>query len=417
MHCHFGEILRVPAISGRRRCSNYWQPLCDKTEIFANKNESFVKKIALYAGVPLVLMGLVILGAHFRWKWTTPKSLSVYVLDKTVPSSDYFEHKSFFWVMNHLRFVNPQSDKAANPEQDYYGFFPKDSDERLFEIRSIGIDAIEATAESYDMCYYADTYGVYYNEWYQGGDQAPERSGRVYGGLNSNDYLLLKAFKKRKKLILAEFNLYNAPTDNLVRSKVEKLLGLNWSGWTGKYFTTLDTTQHNRIPHWIVNKYKEQNQGIWNFNGSGIVLIHKYGKILVLNYPKGTGTPQLKTQKQQAERWDVPTSIDFTRWFDISAVSDSTHEVLAYFELPEAQNDSILLPMGVDCKFPAIVHQREKYPFYYFAGDFAEMQLPYWSSEISGATLLHRLFGGSTKQFMWDYYYPMMEHILKQEKE
>jgi len=43
--------------------------------------------------------------------------------------------------------------------------------------------------------------------------------------------------KQLKKLIVTEFNLYDAPTNGLIREKVESLFDIKWSGWTGKYFS------------------------------------------------------------------------------------------------------------------------------------------------------------------------------------
>ncbi len=369
------------------------------------------RKILLYTSMPIIIAGVLLVIAHVHWLQQNNKPLSVYVLDKTVPTDDYTEHKSLFWMLSNNKIVKDNAE-PYKVHEDYWGFFPLNKEEQLFEIRTTNIDAIEATADANDICYYTDTYGVYYNQWYQADKKTPQPSGKVFGGLNNNDYLLLKAFKARRKLILAEFNLYNGPTPNLVRAKVEQLLGLQWSGWTGKYYRHLDTTKQNAVPGWIVNRYKEQNHNLWPFKGSGVVLVHKYGKILVLDYPQGEGAPKLKTDPVEASRYGVPQSIPFERWFDISYVTDTTHKTLAEFQLQSTPRDSLLKPMGVTKQFPAIIRQSEHYQFYYFAGDFADMQVPMWTAKITGSRRLHKLFSSGSKQFMWDYYQPLMDKIL-----
>lgn len=370
-----------------------------------------LKKILLYIAMPVIIAGVLLILAHVRWLQYPKRPLSVYVLDKTVPTDDYTEHKALFWVLNNNKIVK-ENNELYQVQKDYLGFFPLNKEEQLFEIRTTNIDAVEATADANDMCYYADTYGVYYNQWYKHNNKAPQRSGKVFGGLNNNDYLLLKAFKERNKLIIAEFNLYNGPTTNLVRAKVEQLLGLQWSGWTGKYYPNLDTTMQNTVPTWIVDRYKDQHEGVWPFDGSGVVLVHKYGKILVLDYRRGEGKPRIISDPEMAARYNVPQSIAFERWFDISYVTDTTHKTIASFQLQGTPSDSLLTPMGVSKQFPAIIHQSDRYQLYYFAGDFADMHVPMWSSKVAGADHLHKLFGGSAKQFMWDYYLPMMDKIL-----
>ncbi|MFO7940292.1 MAG: hypothetical protein R6U66_11150 [Bacteroidales bacterium] len=372
-----------------------------------------LKKVITYIFMPIMVAAALLMVAYLIWWQKNEQPLSVYVLDKTVPTNDYFEHKPFFWVLHHNKIVK-ENGTLYRPDEDYYGFVPLNKDDKHFEIRTLGIDALEATANAYDMCYFTDTYGVYYNHWYQQNNVQAKGSGKVYGGLNNNDYLLLKAFKEQRKLILAEYNLYNGPTPNLVRSKVEQLLGLQWSGWTGKYFAHLDTLRKTTLPGWIVSRYKSQNGGEWPFSGSGVVLVHKYGKILVLDYPEGEGQPMLITDSQQAAKYKVPVKLPFERWFDISQVTDTTHKVLANFQLQPSHRDSILSPMQVPTTFPAIIHQSDNYLFYYFAGDFAEMHLPMGTARLAGSAYLHKFFSGNAKQFMWDYYYPIMDNILNE---
>ena len=370
--------------------------------------------------IPIAIISffiLILLGSWLAWFLKDKKQLNVYILDKTIPTMDRTEHKSFNWILNHNRYVK-EDGNLYNVNTDYYGFFPLNTKSQEFDFKSVRIHEIEDIANFYDMLYYTDTYGVYYNEWYKRGTKDVKHTQKVYGGLNQNDYLLLKEMKEKKKLIITEFNLYDAPTNGLIREKVETLFGLNWSGWTGKYFTSLDTTNGKKFPRWIVNLYKEQNNNQWPFKNPGIVLIHKYGTIAVLEL--GTHLteeiPLILSKQETMDRFGVPESIYYPQWFDISFSSDK-NEILANFKISvNAKGDSILRNYNLKPVFPAIIEHTGDYYFYYFGGDFAENQINVKTAFFEG---YHNVCSytnfnnyNSTDKFFWKYYIPLMTKLL-----
>lgn len=370
--------------------------------------------------IPIIIVGLlliIVLGSWLLWFLKDEKPINVYILDKTVPTLKRTEHKSFNWILNHNRYVKPNGD-LYDIDQDYYGFFPIHSKSQEFDFRSVRIHEIEDIAANYDMLYYTDTYGVYYNEWYKRGTKDVKHTQKVYGGLNQNDYLLLKEMKERKKLIITEFNLYNAPTNGLIREKVETLFELNWSGWTGKYFASLDTTNGKKFPRWIVNLYMGQNNNQWPFKKAGIVLVHKFGTIAVLELDQHLTKeiPVIQAEQSMIERFGVPENTYYPQWFDIT-FAENKNDILANFTIHvNAKGDSILRKYNLKPVFPAVIEHTNDYRFYYFGGDFAENSVSNKTAFFEGyhniVSVVSRDNYKDTDKFYWQFYVPMMTRIL-----
>jgi len=370
---------------------------------------------------PIILVStilLILLGSWLFWFFKAEKTIDVYILDKTVPSLERTEHKSFNWILNHNKYLKSTGD-FYDINTDYYGFFPLNTKSQEFDFRSVRIHEIEDVANDYDMLYYADTYGVYYNEWYKQGSSEVKHTQKVYGGLNQNDYLLLKEMKNQKKLIITEFNLYNAPTNGLIREKVESLFNIKWTGWTGKYFSSLDTTSGDGFPKWIANLYKEQNDNQWNFKNAGIVLIHKFGTVAILELETHLidEIPIIIAKQDAVDRFDIPEQIYYSQWFDITN-SNEQNDILANFKINvNTQGDSILRSYNLKPVFPAVIEHTGDYNFYYFGGDFAESDLSSGTAYFEGfhniASLVKRDNYDNTSKFFWKFYVPMMTTILE----
>ncbi|HSH51460.1 MAG TPA: hypothetical protein VK982_07020, partial [Bacteroidales bacterium] len=345
------------------------------------------------------------------------KPLNIYILDKTVPTAGRTEHKSLVWLLNHHKFTQPDG-SFYNKNKDYYGFFPLNTKTQEFDFKSLRIHEVQDAALNYDALYYADTYGVYYNEWYKNKANDTDISQKVYGGLNQNDYLLLKEMKKLNKLIITEFNLYNAPTSGLIREKVENMFGINWSGWTGKYFPSLDTSATGYFPEWIVNLYREQNNNQWPFKNAGIVLVHKFGTIAVLEYGTHLAEeiPFIISKPETEEKYGVPKKVYYPNWFDITT-TDERNDILANFNLSvNARGDSLLKSYNLRPVFPAVIEHDGNYRFYYFGGNFAANAVnnntAYFEGYIDLMALLTRNNYQSTKKFYRKFYYPLLSKIF-----
>ena len=371
--------------------------------------------------IPIIIIAIIVLTlliSWFTWIFKAERSMEVFILNKTVPTQERIEHKSFHWVLNHNKYI--KSDGGLyDLKKDYYGFFPLNTKSQEFDFRSVRIHEIDDVANNYDMLYYADTYGVYYNEWYKQGDSDVKHTQKVYGGLNQNDYLLLKKMKELKKLIVTEFNLYNAPTNGLIREKVEILFDIKWSGWTGKYFSSLDTANGNKFPNWIVNLYMEQNNNQWPFKNAGIILVHKFGtvSILELGTHLNDEIPFIIAKQEMIDRFGVPEQVHYSQWFDITMSGDQNN-VLANFKINvNNKGDSILRNYNIKPVFPAVIEHTGDYNFYYFGGDFAENKINTKTAFFEGYHNIMSIIQSSNydnnQKFYWSFYIPMMTKILE----
>ncbi|MFP3860807.1 MAG: hypothetical protein ACLFUW_08290, partial [Bacteroidales bacterium] len=341
-------------------------------------------------------------------------NLDIFILDKTVPTTERYNHKALHWVLNKEKY-SKSDNKLYKLDEDYYGFFPIDSENKKFDFKSLRTEDIERIVDKYDMVYYADLYGVYYDDWFASQIKVnPEQ--KIYGGLNNTDYLLLKEMKENNKTIITEFVLFESPTSDLMRKKTEELFGLEWEGWIGRYFSDLSLPN---IPEWIVKLYEQQRKQKWPFENSGIVLLHKYGEIVVLeqNTHLNKSMPITVTNSETAAQYEIPDTVEYPFWFDIVS-NTADNEILSEFLIStNSTGDSILQAYRIPQSFPAVIRYQGDYNFYYFAGDFADNIVNTKLSYMKGTEYISPLFyskePGDRKKFFWTFYYPLMKNILR----
>ncbi|MDX2445002.1 MAG: hypothetical protein QNK30_14500 [Bacteroidales bacterium] len=366
-----------------------------------------------------VLVLFLIIPAYSLFKWVIqPKvPLQIMILNKTVPSLERNKHRSFHWVLNHEKYVK-QDEKPYSFVNDYFGFVPlKPFRNRQYEIRRISLDEIIVMAESFDAAYYIDTYGVYFNDWYKGLNK-DRRSRMIYGGLNNNDYLFMKEMKVRNKLIVAEYNLMGYPTADLERTKVEELLDISWSGWTGKYFESLDTEVNPDFPEWILSLYEKQYGIPWEFHNSGIVLVNYEDQVVVLEHKTHLNfeVPYIYTKKAEREKFGVPYQVNYTNWFDI--VSPGKNKVTSTYRIhTNSIGDSLLSRFFIPHEFPAVIESSTNSPFYYFCGDFSDNKVRPFSAyckniENMPSRILYSEEASDHRKFFWKFYRPMLTNIM-----
>lgn len=376
-----------------------------------------MKKIVVILVIIVALVLSTFLGLHIGWRFKEKRVLNVYILDKTVTRSDRAEHKSLIWVLNTNRFVLPNQ-KSYNNTEDYYGFFPIDIKKEAFDFRSIRINEVDTYAAIYDVAYYADCYGVHSFEWYKGKSK-PISSQKIYGGLNQNDYLLMKKMLENGKLVIGEYNTFSSPTNALVRSKTEELLGISWSGWSGRYFPTLNIDASNGPPPWMKNLFESQHMGVWPKDKSGIVLVNNDGliEILVEGVHLNSSLPITTSTNEALTRFGIKQAIPFEQWFEfINPLQNAVH---SEFKLDVTQlGEETLSRMGLSGHFPAIIEGREPGKFFYFCGDFAENPAQLWTAKIVGGSRLNHFlyhFDTPNRSAFFRYFYnPLMTNILKE---
>lgn len=379
----------------------------------------------------LIILAILILtlpiNMWLQWHFAEQKKMSVFILDKTVINEKVQEHIGLNWVLKQNKYVK-QNNKSYIPNEDYYGFFPDgEGSYSIKDIEQKTEEELNMLANKYDMAYYTDLYGIYSLEWHNEYPQLeskhlPKRVGAhskmIYGGLTEKELEFLKLMKKRKKLIINEFNIIASPTSSVIRNEYEKEFHINWTGWVGRHFENLDTTINKELPIWLIRNYKKQNNNEWPFKKSGIAFVSNNAKVVILENEThlNSKVPIINTPKKIAEYYGVAENMEFSLWFDICS-TDSFNQVISNYNIKtNSKGDSILHKWDIPKEFPAVMKGRKDYPFYYFAGDFADnpvsMKTAKYKHIDKFSYLLYKSNSNQQGGFFWNYYIPLISAIL-----
>lgn len=348
------------------------------------------------------------------WYLKPEKAMDIILVDKTVPTIERFNHRAISWILTNERFVS-SAKKAYSYKKDYYGFFPlKPVSERKWEKKEYRLTDVINLADNNDAVYFADTYGVFFNDWYRGYTKT-RHSRKIWGGLTNNDFLLIKEMKDRNKLIILEYNTFDYPASAFDSYRTQEKLGLTFSGWTGKYFHSLDSTAHN-FPLWMTEMYRNQYRRHWTYKGPGLILLNQKN-IIVLeegNHVENA-IPRIVTEAEMMERYGVAESVAFSEWFDI--VDPVSSKVIANYEInTTAAGDSLLLRYQLSNRFPAVLQDNASSNVYYFAGNFAYNNKPFWTARFPGMNKMKRVLysenADDPRRFFWLFYKPLVKTIF-----
>jgi hypothetical protein len=350
-----------------------------------------------------------------QWLTQEKKPIDIVIVDKTVPTLDRIKHRSFNWILTNERFVKKENKSCYSYRKDYYGFSPtrplkdKGSIEREYHLSEI-MDL----PEKIDAVYFADTYGVFFNDWYSVINKS-RKSRKIFGGLNNVDYLFINEMMKKNKLIILEYNAFDYPTTSFESYRTQEKLGITFTGWTGKYFAKLDSTSKN-FPIWMTAMYRKQYHMPWTFKKAGIVLLTEKN-IIVLE--EGTHLkdplPHIITDDENCRKFGVNQSVAFENWFDI--INPLENNVISKFKLETTEaGDTTLSNNMLSNVFPAVIQEPVEKRTYYFSGDFATNNISFWTSRIKNFDGLKGLLFSDkpddTRRFFWLYYKPLVNSIF-----
>jgi len=370
--------------------------------------------------ITLILIGIVSILAiwlvisYFRWEKLPRTSHSIYILDKTISSGDYTEHKSLFWVLSNLRFEKPNK-TPYRMDRDYYGFFPIDAEHGTFNFRTIRLAQIERYADSLDAVYYVDCYGVYSESWTMSKNRPLGE--KVYGGLNQNDYLLLKAMKERGKMIVAEHNLFSRTGGGLVKEKLTELFGFTWTGWIGRSYSSFDTTKLDRPPSWVVSIYRAEH-GSWPNDKGGIIFAKDRDQVVLLFDEKHLTSSRVSvvSTSTTVKEFGVKENLPFSEWFEIIE-TEPAFSVFSNFSMNlTSEGSAVLTKNGIPETFPAAIGYSNGYQLYYFAGDFSHTPAYMFCSEMINGAAINKCISTVMRPrgfaFFNDYYRPFISKVL-----
>jgi len=374
-----------------------------------------MKKPLLITIIILILVFALPFIKFIRWSFQEQKPIDVVILDKTVPTLERLNHKSLTWILNNSRFVKKENKNSYSYKKDYYGFAPtRPLKDRGNTKKEYHVSEMLELPERVDAVYFADTYGVFFNDWYVGVNKS-RRSRKIYGGLNNTDYLLVNEMKNRNKLIILEYNTLDYPTPAFESYRTQEKLGITFTGWSGKYFSTLDTTAKN-FPVWMTSMYRKEYKNPWTFTKPGIVLLSEKS-IIVLE--EGThltdALPYIVTDEENCEKFGVPSSVAFDKWFDI--IDPMQGNVISKFNLSTtAIGDTLLSGNMMSKSFPAVTQDSATRRIYYFSGDFANNKVDFCTSRLKGFNGIKGLSysdkPADTRRFFWLYYKPLVNAIF-----
>ncbi|MFQ6614066.1 MAG: hypothetical protein ACE5D1_04410 [Fidelibacterota bacterium] len=368
------------------------------------------------------LVALFILGPVFMWVFWLARDcrpFNIAIIDKSSMDRRGMEHSSLAWVLNYEKYVTADH-HFYQTEKDYYGFHG--SEDQTYRINDlIGLDSVrfDSLVNYTQLAYFSETYGVYERDWLHV-DQRPSRL--IYGRLNARDVSLIQALKQRGKTTIAEFNFLAPPTSGKIRKAIENVFQISWTGWTGRFFESLDTLKNRELPYWVTSLYRREHNGDWPFRNSGIVLVNSREDIVILE--NGTHlvspVPIILTRNQYQEEFGLPAWINYPFWFDITFGTEAdSMAVVSMYHLPvNAVGDSLLQKYKIPQNFPAVLMEKRFIPrTVYFCGDFSDNPIPGYTAYFRGIHWFQTFFHNprvlsDRRGFFWQFYRPFMIRLL-----
>lgn len=192
--------------------------------------------------------------------------------------------------------------------------------------------------------------------------------------------------------------------DAYQRKRLEDLLQVQYSGWSGGSYEDLSATQD--VPEKMIHLYEKQSGQRWNFFGEGILLASQEQVIVLRKGIDYTGTMQLKTGDGTFPFWGVFEIVN-------GAAQDGPR-----FEIPlTAGGKTHLEEAKLPENFPALIRvQRNLFEGYYIAGDMGNYQptVPnnlVYISWLMAHKWIYTPF--SNEEVFWCWYVPTIEQIVQ----
>jgi hypothetical protein len=352
--------------------------------------------------IALALLLLVVLGVPPLLWWLKPAPRAhVVVLDKTVPFDDYRGHLWLTWLLTEDKAPTPDGRVEWVPSRDYVGYQPRGDTSTLLTASALARG---------DLLYIADTYGVYEGDLARRGDRltALEPSPRVFGGVEPSEMDAIEGFAARGGRVVAEFNTFASPTSADVRQRMERLLGVHWTGWIGRYLPELSNT--TEVAEWVRRAWTRRSGREWDLSGPALLFIHEDGRVVILRVGHEVGPNPVRLHGTGVE-------IPYAFWFDVVEASQPANVRATFSVETTGEGAEILKREGIPPSFPALVRD-DGFTRGYLAGDFADGQAwlgPPWLSWLPWVRLGLARAGVLPDQMrvLWAFYTPFVKELLE----
>ena len=232
-----------------------------------------------------------------------------------------------------------------------------------------GSTRLEGQHKEVDILYVADTYGVYRNDLASGSDVRRGRPGPlIFGGLTAESLRVIDEVIARRRSVVFEFDSVLAPTSDKVRTRIEQLIGLRFTGWAGRFIPNLHDAED--APYWLADRYRQQ-YGRSLPRGSALLLVHRHGSVHLFSGSRFDVAP--KVFLTGAGRNAVPgarNNVSYYSWFAImEPLDDNAVDVWAELRFHRAVRAAIpQLPARI-----VAATKRRTSRAYFFAGDFSDV--------------------------------------------
>jgi hypothetical protein len=368
---------------------------------------------------PVLVAALGVLTPWACYEMRPERRVDLCVLDKTVPFANWVEHRSFYWLLDHLNVVKADGTGYA-VDRDYLGAYPPstpgDPPERTRDLAPGDVLAAR-------LVYLADTYGVYRDDLSSKArmEAALERSPKIYGGLTSDEARAAAAALPAGKTLVAEFNTLGSPTGEDARTTLENALDVHWTRWIGRYFARLENVAE--VPEWMRKDYEREWGRPWRFQGPGYVLMQDDAHCEVLRVGFEAETIGLTIERERPIDPHLEGAADrvpYPYWFDVVEAGNEAKRLASFAWHLSATGRERLKARGLPDRFPAVTRRAALGGgvAWYFAGDFADNPLDARPVPFLGYLGFRHLverakLAPSESAFYWRFYAPMMQTILR----
>lgn len=345
------------------------------------------------------------------WQFTPWKPTKIVLVDYTVPFESAREHRGAIWLLNHEKYQPPVGERWL-PLTSHAGYDPTKR-ETQSPIASLDLSGKE-------WLFVTDSYGVYADDLLGIPTETAhiDFSKKVFGGISNDDARAMATFVAGGHHLYLEYNGLEEPTQPEARAVMEELLGVHWTGWTGRSFLNLYDTAD--VPHWLPRLYRQQYGNDNMPEGPTLAFIHRNGRLLLISNPDAPRVaPRVMLTPTGNELLPAASSgANYYYWFPVLEALPGT-EVLAEFALPDLPAMPVLLrEMNASERIPLLTRKVLLGSHrIYMAADLSDTDFEPGHYRFAGISWLRSITQRRRDAFTsqnpyWQFYVPAVTRLL-----
>ena len=355
------------------------------------------------------------LALHYLWDREPWHAEHVTLVDYSVPFEDAREHAGAIWLLNHEKYPPPAGEQWERLGS-HVGYDPRD---REHPTRIASQDLSDT-----DWLYITDSYGVYEGDLAgtESQNASTDFSRLIFGGVSELDAQAIARFADGGGHLFFEFNVLESPTGGRARAILQDLLGVRWTGWTGRVFETL--YDPSDVPAWLPRLFRARFGPDARLpTGPTLVLVHADGRMLLIPNPdlRAAAPSIVLTVRGRQVLPSARSGVGYFYWFPI-LTADAGTELLAELVLPEtdAETSQQLAASRIPRRIPMLTRRIVNGSHrIYVAGDLADVSFaPRWYG-FKYAADARRLAESNPERSnpetaFWGFYAPAFRQLLRE---